>query len=177
MAVLIVAATKVGVLQFFSWPERRVPLDTVYERALQRIVTMDEAGYDAVWLSEDDFTTYSVSPSVHLMALEAAHRTHRIRIGTAVPLAALYDPLRLAEDVPLLDVLTGGRVNWEPAADSSAPSFEAFGVLNGHTALDSGKPWKPCLLHGAMKCSTFHGEQLDFDHAGGAGRSGQPRAC
>ena len=38
------------VLQFFSWPERRVPLEQVYERALQRIVVMDRAGYDAVWL-------------------------------------------------------------------------------------------------------------------------------
>ena len=99
-------------LQFFSWPERRVPLHTVYERALQRIVTMDDAGYDAVWLAEHHFTTYSVCPSVHLMALEAAHRTQRIRIGTAVSLAALYHPLRLAEEVALLDVLTGGRMNW-----------------------------------------------------------------
>jgi len=32
---------KFGVLQFFSWPERRVPLPTVYERALQRIEIMD----------------------------------------------------------------------------------------------------------------------------------------
>ena len=47
---------------------------------------MDHAGYDAVWLAEHHFTTYSVCPSVHLMALEAAHRTRRIRIGTAVSL-------------------------------------------------------------------------------------------
>src|SRR3954453_13733505 len=86
---------KVGVLQFFSWPERRVPLGQVYERALERIVTMDRTGYDAVWLAEHHFTTYSVCPSVHLMALEAAHRTERLRIGTAVSLAALYHPLRL----------------------------------------------------------------------------------
>ena len=103
---------KVGVLQFFSWPERRVPLRQVYARALERIVVMDRAGYDAVWLAEHHFTTYSVCPSVHLMALEAAHRTERLRIGTAVSLAALYHPLRLAEEVALLDVLTGGRVNW-----------------------------------------------------------------
>ena len=100
---------KVGVLQFFSWPERRVPLHTVYERALQRIVTMDAAGYDAVWLAEHHFTTYSVCPSVHLMALAAAQRTERLRIGTAVSLAALYHPLRLAEDFATLHTLSGGR--------------------------------------------------------------------
>ena len=40
---------KVGVLQFFSWPQRRVPLPTVYDRALQRIEVMDRTGYDGVW--------------------------------------------------------------------------------------------------------------------------------
>ena len=125
---------KVGVLQFFSWPERRVPLHTVYERALQRIVTMDDAGYDAVWLAEHHFTTYSVCPSVHLMALEAAHRTQRLRIGTAVSLAALYHPLRLAEEVALLDVLTGGRVNWGAGRGFERAEFEAFGVPIEETA-------------------------------------------
>ena len=56
---------RVGVLRLFSWPEWRVPKDTVYDRAFQRITTMDEAGYDAVWLAEHHFTTYSVCPSVH----------------------------------------------------------------------------------------------------------------
>ena len=56
---------KFGVLQFFSWPGRRVPLPTVYERALNRIDIMDETGYDCVWLAEHHFSTYSVCPSVH----------------------------------------------------------------------------------------------------------------
>src|SRR5690242_15150849 len=93
---------KVGVLQFFSWPERRVPLEQVYARALDRIGIMDRTGYDAVWLAEHHFTTYSVCPSVHLMALAAVQRTEHLRIGTAVSLAALYHPLRLAEELALL---------------------------------------------------------------------------
>jgi len=44
---------KVGVLQFFSWPERRVAIEIVYERALQRIEIMDRTGYDAVWLDQE----------------------------------------------------------------------------------------------------------------------------
>ena len=46
---------KLGVLQFFSWPERRVDLATVYARALERIEIMDRTGYDAVWLAEHHF--------------------------------------------------------------------------------------------------------------------------
>src|SRR5204862_7798171 len=103
---------KLGVLQFFSWPGRHGPLEEVYARALERIEIMDKTGFDAVWLAEHHFTTYSVCPSVHMMGVLAAARTKRLRIGTAVSLAALYHPVRLAEEVALLDVLSGGRVNW-----------------------------------------------------------------
>ena len=119
---------KAGVLQFFSWPERRVSLETVYDRALQRIDIMDESGYDAVWLAEHHFSTYSVCPSVHLMGMHIAGRTKNLRIGTAVSLAALYNPLRLAEEVALLDVLSGGRVNWGAGRGFDSTEFGAFGV-------------------------------------------------
>jgi alkanesulfonate monooxygenase SsuD/methylene tetrahydromethanopterin reductase-like flavin-dependent oxidoreductase (luciferase family) len=119
---------KVGVLQFFSWPERRVPLPTVYERAMQRIEIMDKTGYDAVWLAEHHFTTYSVCPSVHLMGMHVADRTQHLRIGTGISLAAFYHPLRLAEEVALLDVLSGGRVNWGAGRGFDPTEFQAFGV-------------------------------------------------
>lgn len=119
---------KFGVLQFFSWPERRVALPTVYERALSRIEVMDRTGYDAVWLAEHHFTGYSVCPSVHLMAMYVASRTQNLRIGTGVSLAAFYHPLRLAEEVALLDVLTGGRINWGAGRGFDPTEFTAFGV-------------------------------------------------
>src|ERR1051326_4196495 len=101
---------KIAVLQFCSWPERRVALAAVYSRALERIEIMDRTGFDAVWLAEHHFTTFSVCPSVHMLGVAAASRTKTLKIGTAVSLAALYHPLRLAEEVALLDVLSGGRV-------------------------------------------------------------------
>ena len=150
-------------LQFFSWPERRVGLGTVYERALERVVMMDSAGYDAVWLAEHHFTTYSVCPSVHLMALEAAHRTQRIRIGTAVSLAALYHPLRLAEEVALLDVLTGGRVNWGAGRGFERTEFEAFGVPLDETAARFREAVAVVLAAWQSERLTFHGKYWHFD--------------
>ena len=119
---------KFGVLQFFSWQRRRVALPTVYARALERIRIMDGAGYDAVWLAEHHFSTYSVCPSVHLMGMHVAGMTKRLRIGTGVSLAAFYHPTRLAEEVALLDVLSGGRVNWGAGRGFDAKEFAAFGV-------------------------------------------------
>src|SRR4029453_17078627 len=56
-----------GVLQFFSWT-RRIPLTEVYERAFSRIDVMEQTGYDCVWLAEHHFSTYSVCPSINVMA-------------------------------------------------------------------------------------------------------------
>jgi alkanesulfonate monooxygenase SsuD/methylene tetrahydromethanopterin reductase-like flavin-dependent oxidoreductase (luciferase family) len=119
---------KVGVLQFFGWPDRKVPLASVYDLALERIAIMDRTGYDCVWLAEHHFSGYSVCPSVHMMATLIAARTKRLRIGTAVSLASFYHPLRLAEEVALLDVLSGGRVNWGAGRGFARNEFLAFGV-------------------------------------------------
>jgi alkanesulfonate monooxygenase SsuD/methylene tetrahydromethanopterin reductase-like flavin-dependent oxidoreductase (luciferase family) len=119
---------KFSVLQFFSWPHRRVSLSTVYERAMQRMETMDKTGYNAVWLAEHHFTDYSVCPSVHMMGLHVASKTQHLRIGTGISLAAFYHPLRLAEEVAFLDVLTGGRVNWGAGRGFDPTEFKAFGV-------------------------------------------------
>src|SRR2546422_8366786 len=125
---------KVGVLQFFSWPERRVAIETVYDRALERIEIMDRTGYDAVWLAEHHFSSFSVCPSVHLMGTVAAARTRRLRIGTGVSLAPFYHPLRLAEEVALLDVLSGGRGNWGAGRGFDRTEFKAFGVSQEESA-------------------------------------------
>ena len=119
---------KFGILQFFSWPGRRTELATVYKRTLERIEIMDQNGYDAVWLTEHHFTDYSVCPSIPVLGTYAAARTKNIRIGTGVCLAGFYHPLRLAEEIALLDTLSGGRVNWGAGRGFDMNEFKAFGV-------------------------------------------------
>ena len=125
---------KVGILQFFGWRDRSIPLNSVYETALERFAIMDHAGYDAVWLAEHHFSSFSVCPSVHVMGTMAAARTRRLRIGTAVSLAPFYNPLRLAEEVALLDVLSGGRVNWGAGRGFERSEFAAFGIPGEESA-------------------------------------------
>jgi alkanesulfonate monooxygenase SsuD/methylene tetrahydromethanopterin reductase-like flavin-dependent oxidoreductase (luciferase family) len=95
---------------------------------MERLEIMDKTGYDAVWLAEHHFTGYSVCPSVHLMAAHVAARTQNLRIGTGVTLAAFYHPLRIAEEVALLDVLTDGRINWGAGRGFDPREFAIFGV-------------------------------------------------
>jgi alkanesulfonate monooxygenase SsuD/methylene tetrahydromethanopterin reductase-like flavin-dependent oxidoreductase (luciferase family) len=100
----------------------------VYQRALQRIEIMDQTGYDAVWLTEHHFSDYSVCPSIPVMGTYAAARTKRLRIGAGVTLAAFYHPLRLAEELALLDILSDGRVNWGAGRGFDAKEFKTFEV-------------------------------------------------
>ncbi len=154
---------KVGVLQFFSWPERRVALETVYERAFQRIDVMDRTGYDAVWLAEHHFTGYSVCPSVHLMGMHVANRTRNLRIGTAVSLAAFYHPLRLAEEVALLDVLSGGRVNWGAGRGFDRNEFTNFGVPPDESYPRFREHVEVVLEAWQQQKLTYHGRYFDFE--------------
>ncbi len=158
---------RVGLLQFFSWPDRKIPLPAVYERALARIDVMEASGYDAVWLAEHHFTSYSVCPSVHVMATHVAARTRRLRIGTAVTLAAFYHPLRIAEEVALLDVLSGGRVNWGAGRGFDATEFANFGVApeeSGERFREAVEivlaAWRSERLHFSGKYFRFEGVEV-----------------
>ena len=154
---------KVGVLQFFSWPGRHGPLEAVYGRALERIEIMDRGGFDAVWLAEHHFTTFSVCPSVHMLGTLAAARTTRLRIGTAVSLAALYHPLRLAEEVALLDMLSGGRVNWGAGRGFAHSEFKAFGVPPEESAERFREAVEIVLKAWTEERFTFKGAHFAFD--------------
>ena len=154
---------KLGVLQFFSWPDQREPLAQVYARALERIDIMDRGGYDAVWLAEHHFSRFSVCPSVHMMASMVAARTKRLRIGTAVSLAAFYHPLRLAEEVALLDVLSGGRVNWGAGRGFARVEFDAFGVPPAESASRFREAVDIVLQAWGNERLSFAGEHFRFD--------------
>ncbi len=154
---------KVGVLQFFGWRDRSVPLEDVYFRALERIKIMDKTGYDAVWLAEHHFSSYSICPSVHLMGMHVASITERLRIGTAVTLAAFYHPLRVAEEVALLDVLSDGRVNWGAGRGFDPVEMSVFGVKPEESSARFHEAVEIVLAAWSNDRLTFKGEFHDFD--------------
>ncbi len=153
---------KVGLLQFFSWTGR-IPVSTVYERAMDRVAMMEDSEFDCIWLAEHHFTTYSVCPSVTLMGTHIAGRTKRLRIGTAVTLNAYYHPLRLAEELSMLDVFSQGRLNWGSGRGFDQTEYKLFGVANDdvydrfrETADIVQKAWR-------NERFSHHGKYFDYD--------------
>jgi alkanesulfonate monooxygenase SsuD/methylene tetrahydromethanopterin reductase-like flavin-dependent oxidoreductase (luciferase family) len=81
------------------------------DQILSQTVLLEELGYDAVWYSEHHTGAYSFgNPAV--IAAAAAMKTSNIRIGTGVSLLPLHEPIFLAEEFALLDVLSGGRLEY-----------------------------------------------------------------
>jgi alkanesulfonate monooxygenase SsuD/methylene tetrahydromethanopterin reductase-like flavin-dependent oxidoreductase (luciferase family) len=75
------------------------------------LATAEDEGFDAVWLGERP----EAAGGALLVAAALAEATGRARIGVRAAPPALLHPLRLAEDLAMLDVVSGGRLDWIPA--------------------------------------------------------------
>src|SRR5436309_3361899 len=66
-------------------------------------------GFDSLWALEHHFTGYAMSPAPTQLLSYYAGRTRRLALGTAVIVLPWHDPVRVAEEIALLDVISGGR--------------------------------------------------------------------
>jgi alkanesulfonate monooxygenase SsuD/methylene tetrahydromethanopterin reductase-like flavin-dependent oxidoreductase (luciferase family) len=135
----------------------------LYQRTLEHIERMEELGFDTVWLTEHHFIEDDYLPSVLTMAAAVAARTSRVTIGTAVLLLPLHDPIRVAEDAAVVDVLSNGRLRLGLGLGYKLEEFEAFGVDRRHrpSLLEEGIE----IIRGAWADGPFthHGPHRRFD--------------
>ncbi len=95
---------------FYEWPnpdfrDWRVLL----EEGVEQIQYSETLGFDYCLIAERHFTNYGNSPAPLLQAMYIGRRTRRIGIGTASVILPMWQPLRLAEEVAVLDNLLDGR--------------------------------------------------------------------
>ena len=96
---------------FMYFQNRGLDTTRVYDEHLAEIELMEDLGFDEVWLAEHHFTHYGLLPSPNLVLATLAARTRRVRLGNMINVLPFYDPLRLAEEITMLDHLTHGRLN------------------------------------------------------------------
>ncbi len=99
-----------------------------YREALEEVARAEELGFDSVWMEEHHAVTDHYWPSPLTVLAGFATRTSRLRLGTDILVAAFYHPVRLAEDVAMLDVISGGRFTLGIAIGYKPDEFALYGV-------------------------------------------------
>ncbi|MEU6320740.1 LLM class flavin-dependent oxidoreductase [Streptomyces sp. NPDC047009] len=99
-----------------------------YARIVEQAQLAEELGLDSVWLSEHHGADDGYLPSLLPLAAAILASTERLVVGTAVLLAPLHHPLRLAEDAAVVDQLSGGRLVLGLGTGWRSGDFRSFGV-------------------------------------------------
>ena len=95
---------------FYEWPNPSLrDWKTLFEEGVEQIQYSEEMGFDFCLIAEHHFSNYGNSPAPLLQALHIGQRTRRLKIATAVLVLPIWQPLRLAEEVAVLDNLIDGR--------------------------------------------------------------------
>src|SRR2546428_12367228 len=83
---------------------------TFYKEALEEVTRAEDLGFDSVWMEEHHAVTNHYWPSPFPVLAGFATRTSKVMLGTDIAVAAFYHPVRLAEDIAMLDVMSNGRI-------------------------------------------------------------------
>jgi alkanesulfonate monooxygenase SsuD/methylene tetrahydromethanopterin reductase-like flavin-dependent oxidoreductase (luciferase family) len=99
-----------------------------YANALEQCRVADELGYDVLWLGEHHFAPYGTVADTLVFAAAVSQVTKTIQIGTAVVVPIFNHPVRVAEQVAMVDVLSGGRFILGVGRGYQSREFAGFGV-------------------------------------------------
>src|SRR6266481_1869717 len=107
-----------------------IPIEggTYYKEALEEVTRAEELGFDSVWMEEHHAVTNHYWPSPFPVLAGFATRTSKVMLGTDIAVAAFYHPVRLAEDVAMLDVMSNGRITLGVAIGYKPDEFALYGV-------------------------------------------------
>jgi alkanesulfonate monooxygenase SsuD/methylene tetrahydromethanopterin reductase-like flavin-dependent oxidoreductase (luciferase family) len=100
----------------------------VVRREIEQMVWTEELGFDSVWLTEHHFIEYGLSVSPAVLAAAAAMRTRHVRIGLAAAILPFHDPVRLAEELAIVDILSEGRLDVGVGRGNRPVEFEGYRV-------------------------------------------------
>src|SRR5467141_3447096 len=83
-------------------------------------------GYHSVWVAEHHFNDYGLCPAPQVLAAFLAARTRTLRLGMGVSLLPLHHPVDLAEQLAVLDVVSGGRLDVGIGRGGTLQDYQTF---------------------------------------------------
>ena len=118
----------VGMGAFFQNPGQARSDADVWRLGLELAGGAEAMGFDSVWSAEHHFTDYHMCPNVAQLLTWVAARTQRVQLGSMVMVLPWHDPVRLAEEISVLDHMSGGRVLLGLGRGLGRVEFEGFRV-------------------------------------------------
>lgn len=100
----------VGYAPLFQNPDNALSDAEVYRQELRLVEMAEPLGFDSVWSVEHHFTDYTMCPDVVQFLSYMAGKTKHVKLGSMVIVLPWHDPIRVAEQISLLDHLSGGRM-------------------------------------------------------------------
>jgi alkanesulfonate monooxygenase SsuD/methylene tetrahydromethanopterin reductase-like flavin-dependent oxidoreductase (luciferase family) len=147
---------------FRNPPQWRQSSDRLYREILEQIVWGENHGFDDVWLSEHHFIEDGYLPSILPVAAAIAARTTRIRIASGVLLMPFHNPVRLAEDIAVVDIISGGRFELGVGVGFKLEEFESFSVPFKERGSRTNEPLEIIRRVLAGESVTLKSEFFDF---------------
>ena len=100
----------------------------LYADNLALVKLAEDIGFGIAWIAEHHFSNYSMCPAPHVMMGHLAAHTSRIKLGAGVLVLPLYQPVRLIEEIGMVDILSGGRTVIGIGAGYQDFEFKRFGL-------------------------------------------------
>ena len=123
------------------FPDRDPPLDVYFQQILEQIQLAEELGWEGFWFTEHHFIPYGgliANPAVMMAA--AAARTSTIRLGSSISILPLRHPVQTAEDYAMVDVASGGRLEFGIGRGNTLEDYTVYGIPWTRAAAASKKP-------------------------------------
>jgi alkanesulfonate monooxygenase SsuD/methylene tetrahydromethanopterin reductase-like flavin-dependent oxidoreductase (luciferase family) len=136
-----------------------------YRDTLDQAAYAEVLGFESVWPVEQHFNPgLSIIPSPLLMLSALAERTHTLRLGIAIVLLPLSHPVRVAEEIATLDVLSNGRVEFGIGRGSIPSHFTGFGVAQSQSRERFLESLEVILKAWTTERLSFHGRFFHVDN-------------
>jgi alkanesulfonate monooxygenase SsuD/methylene tetrahydromethanopterin reductase-like flavin-dependent oxidoreductase (luciferase family) len=100
----------------------------VYQEGLAQMEAAEALGFHTIWFTEHHFSAYGGSADPMIMATAAASRLKTARLGLGVSVLPFHHPLQLAEQAAMVDILSGGRLEFGVGRGSQRYEYERLGV-------------------------------------------------
>ena len=114
-----------------------MPMTDVTRHTLEMVQMADQGGFKIVWAAEHHALEMTIAPNPFQILTWLAHHTENIRLGTAVAVAAYWNPINLAGEAAFTDLISGGRLEFGIGSGAYQREFDRM-----HPGLKQSDAWR-----------------------------------